>query len=61
MLGCTGGEGWLSRPSAAAYMGYLHFVLQALHETGEVVVHVVKHHVDAALHVVDLVDCRIDI
>ena len=41
-----------------AHMRHLHLVIHALHESGEVMVHVVEHHINAALHVVDLVDCR---
>lgn len=38
-------------------MSDIHFVVSSLHEPCEVVVHVVEHHVNAALHVVDLVGC----
>ena len=33
------------------------FVVDSLHKAGQVVVHVVKHHVDAAFHIIALVGC----
>ena len=39
-------------------MADIHLVVPPLHEAGEIVVHVVEHHVDAALHVVGFECCR---
>ena len=36
----------------------IHLVVPPLHEAGEIVVHVVEYHVDAALHVVGFECCK---
>jgi len=40
------------------YLRFRKFVLHSLHEAREVVLRVIKHHVDGALEVVVAVDCR---